>query len=126
MAAALKRVGAKGRRKIVKRLLSKRAVASVVATASALGAVAAHAQNVNITVIPHGRVSELFWSSVTNGAPQAGKDHGVTIDDCAPETFDRVAMNQLSDAAVHRYPAGLVVAILDADALGPSIKRAVA
>jgi simple sugar transport system substrate-binding protein len=126
MAAAMKRVGAKGRRKIVKRFLSKRAVASVVATASALEAVAAHAQDVKITVITHGQVSELFWSSVTNGATQAGKDHGVNVDDRAPETFDRVTMSQLIDAAVHQHPADLVVAIPDADALGPSIKRAVA
>jgi simple sugar transport system substrate-binding protein len=123
--AALKRGGAKGRRNIVKRLLSKWAVASVVTTASALGAVVAHAQDKKITVAIHGQVFEPFWSSVTNGATQAGNDHGVTVNDRAPETFDTVAMSQLIDVAVPRHPAGPVV-IPDADTLGPLIKRAVA
>ena len=37
-----------------------------------------------------------------------------------------VAMSQLIDAAVNQEPDGLVVSIPDADALGPSIEKAVA
>jgi simple sugar transport system substrate-binding protein len=37
-----------------------------------------------------------------------------------------VAMSQLIDAAVNQKPAGLVVSIPDASALGPSIQKAVA
>ena len=50
----------------------------------------------------------------------------VQVDYRAPETFDMVAMAQLIDAAVNQKPAGLVVSIPDASALGPSIKKAVA
>ncbi len=48
------------------------------------------------------------------------------VDYRAPETFDMVAMSQLIDAAVNQKPAGLVVSIPDASALGPSIQKAVA
>jgi simple sugar transport system substrate-binding protein len=44
----------------------------------------------------------------------------------APQTFDMVAMSQLIDAAVASEPDGLVVSIPDADALGDSIRAAVA
>ncbi|HEV2582889.1 MAG TPA: sugar ABC transporter substrate-binding protein, partial [Ktedonobacteraceae bacterium] len=44
----------------------------------------------------------------------------------APPTFDMVAMSRLIDAAVATKPDGLVVSIPDANALGPSIKAAVA
>jgi simple sugar transport system substrate-binding protein len=50
----------------------------------------------------------------------------VQVDYRAPETFDMVAMGQLIDAAINQRPAGLVVSIPDASALGPSIKKAVA
>src|ERR1700736_3952099 len=42
------------------------------------------------------------------------------------QRFDMVAMSQLIDAAVASRPDGLVVSIPDADALGKSIKAAVA
>ena len=42
----------------------------------------------------------------------------------SPDTFDMVQMAQLIDAAVASKPDGLVVSIPDADALGPSVKRA--
>jgi simple sugar transport system substrate-binding protein len=50
---------------------------------------------------------------------------GVTAEYNAPQTFDMVAMSQLIDAAVASKPDGLIVSIPDADALGPSIKKAV-
>ena len=50
----------------------------------------------------------------------------LTVEYRAPETFDMVSMAQLVDAAVASNPDGLVVSIPDADALGKSIKAAVA
>ncbi len=44
----------------------------------------------------------------------------------APPTFDMVAMSHLIDSAVAAHPDGLVVSIPDPNALGPSIKAAVA
>lgn len=84
------------------------------------------AQDVKIIVVSHGQANDAFWSVVKNGVAAAAKDLGVTADYRAPETFDMVAMGQLIDAAVNQKPAGLIVSIPDASALGPSIKKAVA
>jgi simple sugar transport system substrate-binding protein len=78
-----------------------------------------------IIVVSHGQASDPFWSVVKNGVDEAAKDYGIQVDYRAPETFDMVAMGQLIDAAVNQEPYGLVVSIPDADALGPSIRRAV-
>ncbi len=61
-----------------------------------------------------------------NGVAEAAKDTGAKVDYRAPETFDMVQMAQLIDAAINQNPQGIVVSIPDADALGPSIERAVA
>ncbi len=79
-----------------------------------------------IIVVSHGQANDPFWSVVKNGVDKAAEDTGAMVDYRAPETFDMVAMSQLIDAAVNQEPDGLVVSIPDADALGPSIKRAVA
>ncbi len=110
----------------MKRFLTRLAFASAVLATAALGAGTAHAKDPTIIVVSHGQASDPFWSIVKNGAAQASKDSHVTMDYRAPETFDMVAMGQLIDAAVNQHPDGLVVSIPDADALGPSIKRAVA
>jgi len=78
-----------------------------------------------IAVVTHGQASDPFWSVVANGVKAAAKDEGVTADYNAPQTFDMVAMSQLIDAAVASKPDGLIVSIPDANALGPSIKKAV-
>lgn len=80
----------------------------------------------DIVVVSHGQANDAFWNVVKNGVEQAGKDAGVNVEYRAPETFDMVAMSQLIDAAVNQEPDGLIVSIPDADALGPSIERAVA
>lgn len=79
-----------------------------------------------IIVVAHGQANDPFWSVVKNGVEMAAKHTGATVEYRSPETFDMVAMAQLIDAAVNQTPAGLVVSIPDADALGPSIQRAVA
>lgn len=102
----------------MKKLFATAAVAAICATT-------APAFATNIIIVAHGQANDSFWSVVKNGAAEAGKDSGVTVDYRAPETFDMVAMSQMIDAAVNQSPAGLIVSVPDADALGPSIKRAV-
>ena len=104
--------------------LKKLAAATVVAVS--LGAASASADDLRIVVVSHGQASDPFWSVVKNGVVQGAKDMGVSVDYRAPETFDMVAMSQLIDAAVASKPDGLIVSIPDADALGKSIKAAVA
>lgn len=103
----------------LKSLISGALVAGAM-TASAVASAA------DIVVVAHGQANDPFWSVVKNGVEEAGKDTGINVDYRSPETFDMVAMSQLIDAAVNQEPDGLVVSIPDADALGPSIKRAVA
>lgn len=96
------------------------------AAAAVALAVATPAFAQDIIVVSHGQANDPFWSVVKNGVDKAAEDSGATVDYRAPETFDMVAMSQLIDAAVNQEPDGLVVSIPDADALGPSIERAVA
>ncbi len=84
------------------------------------------AQATRIVVITHGQASDPFWSVVKKGVDDAGALMGVEVQYQAPQTFDMVAMKQLIDAAVASKPDGLVVSIPDAEALGDSIKAAVA
>ena len=95
------------------------------AAVTALLTRAAPAMAQNIIVVAHGQANDPFWSVVKNGAAKAGEHTGATVDFRSPEVFDMVAMGQLIDAAVNQQPDGLVVSIPDADALGPSIQRAV-
>jgi len=78
-----------------------------------------------ISVVTHGQASDPFWSVFKNGVDQAAKDTGVKVEYNAPQTFDMNAMGQLIDAAVAKKPAGLVVSIPDAKALGSHIQAAV-
>ena len=94
--------------------------------AAATLAVAPTAFAAEIIVVSHGQASDPFWSVVKNGAEMAAKHTGAKVSYRAPETFDMVAMSQLIDAAVNLEPDGIVVSIPDADALGPSIEKAVA
>ena len=95
-------------------------VATVAAITTALPALAA-----DIIVVAHGQANDPFWSVVKNGVQKAGEDTGANVEFRSPETFDMVQMSQMIDAAVNQEPDGLVVSIPDADALGPSIQRAV-
>ncbi len=94
--------------------------------AAAALALATPAFATDIIVVSHGQASDPFWSVVKNGVERAAKDTGANVEYRAPETFDMVAMSQLIDAAVNQEPDGLIVSIPDADALGPSIEKAVA
>ncbi len=106
-------------------MISKLAKAAVVA--AVLGcATSAMAKDFRFVVVTHGQASDPFWSVVKNGVDQAAKDLGVTVEYNAPDTYNMPQMAQLIDAAVASKPDGLVVSIPDAEALGDSIKNAVA
>src|SRR5215217_1786392 len=94
--------------------------------ATAIGQDSTDRSSLRFVVVSHGQASDPFWSVVQNGVNQAAEDMGVQVEYQAPQTYDMVAMSQLIDAAVASKPDGLVVSIPDADALGDSIKAAVA
>ena len=98
----------------------------VKSTALVVGvAVAGPAVAQDLIVVTHGQANDPFWSVVKNGVDLAAEHTGANVDYRAPETFDMVQMSQLIDAAVNQQPDGIAVSIPDADALGPSIERAV-
>ncbi|HET6468601.1 MAG TPA: sugar ABC transporter substrate-binding protein [Geminicoccaceae bacterium] len=105
---------------------SFQALAGAAVLAASLSAAAAMAQDMRIVVVSHGQASDPFWSVVKNGVDEAQQVYGITVEYRAPNTFDMVQMAQLIDAAIASNPQGLVVSIPDADALGPSIRNAVA
>lgn len=78
-----------------------------------------------IVVVTHGQASDPFWSVVKRGVDAAAADMRVTAEYQAPGKFDMVEMSKLIDAAVATNPNGLVVSVPDADALTPSIQKAV-
>lgn len=82
--------------------------------------------SLHFIVVTHGQSSDPFWSVVKKGVDQGAKDMGVKVDYQAPNTFDMVAMSHLIDTAVAAKPDGLIVSIPDANALGPSIQKAIA
>lgn len=82
--------------------------------------------DVRFVVVTHGSSADPFWSVVINGVNDAATDLGVRAEYQSPNTFDMVAMGQMLDAAVASRPHGLIVSIPDADALGGSIRAAVA
>jgi simple sugar transport system substrate-binding protein len=104
--------------------LSKALAGSVMALALVAGSAPAHATR--IVFITHAQAVDAFWSVVKNGVDDAAKLMGVEVQYQAPQTFDMVLMAQLIDAAVATKPDGLVVSIPDAEALGDSIRAAVA
>jgi simple sugar transport system substrate-binding protein len=81
---------------------------------------------VRIVMVSHGQSSDPFWSVVANGAADAAGELGVKLEYQAPTSFDMVRMSQLIDAAVASKPTALAVSVPDADALGSSIRAAVA
>jgi simple sugar transport system substrate-binding protein len=91
-----------------------------------LVAASAPAQATRIIFITHAQAVDAFWSVVKNGVDDAAELMGVEVQYQAPQTFDMVAMAQLIDAAVASKPDGLVVSIPDGEALGDSIRAAVA
>ena len=101
--------------------------AAAVAVVSCAGGAARAADQTRIVVVTHGQAPTRSGRWSKNGVDQAAKDMPAPPSSTArrrPSTWSQMA--QLIDAAVASKPDGLVVSIPDADALGTSIKRAVA
>jgi simple sugar transport system substrate-binding protein len=83
--------------------------------------------DIKIEIVTHGQAQDGFWGVVRNGVKAGAADMGVTATYNAPtQESDMPGMSALIDAAVAKKPTGLVVSIPNADALSPSIKKAVA
>lgn len=95
-------------------------------TAAPSGDDAVTQRDYRFVVVSHGQASDPFWSVAANGVSAAADDMGVTVEYQSPGTFDMIEMSNIIDAAVASQPDGLVVTIPDADALGDSIRAAVA
>jgi simple sugar transport system substrate-binding protein len=105
----------------------KTMLGKAVVIAAALGiAGSAAAQDMRFVVVSHGQAADPFWSVVKNGVDQAAEDLGVAVEYRSPDGFNMVQMAQIIDAAVASQPDGLVVSVPDAEALGDSIRNAVA
>lgn len=76
-----------------------------------------------VAVVTHGSAGDAFWNVVKNGAEQAGKDLGISVD----YTSDGDPGNQarLIDNAVAQKVGGLVVSMANPPALQTSIQNAV-
>ena len=81
-----------------------------------------------IVFITHGQASDPFWTVVKKGAADAAKQTGTAVSYRAPDRFSLARMRRFIDEAVAggNRPDGLVVSLPDADALKPSIEKAVA
>jgi simple sugar transport system substrate-binding protein len=79
--------------------------------------------DLSFSVITHGSAGDAFWDVVQNGAEQAGKDLGVSVD--YQSDGDPQKQSQLIDAAVNQHVDGIVVSMANPDALEDSIKAAV-
>lgn len=98
---------------------------STATTAPSSGGGSADRAGISIEVVSHGQASDPFWSVVKNGVDAAAKDMGVKVNYSAPDTFDMVKMAQLIDAACAKKPAGLIISLPDAAALGPSVTKCI-
>lgn len=78
-----------------------------------------------IVMITHGQAADPYWNIVRNGAEEAARQTGVRLEYRAPETFDMIRMAELVQSATNQRPAGIIVSIPDAAALGPAIQAAV-
>src|SRR3954465_11753921 len=78
--------------------------------------------DLTFAVVTHGSSGDAFWDVVQNGAEQAGKDLGVSVD--YQSDGDPQRQSQLIDAAVNQKVDGIVVSMANPDALQDSIGAA--
>src|SRR4051812_38039869 len=79
--------------------------------------------DLTFAVITHGSAGDAFWDVVQNGAEQAGKDLGISVD--YQSDGDPQRQSQLIDAAVNQGVDGIVVSMANPDALQDSVEAAV-
>jgi simple sugar transport system substrate-binding protein len=83
----------------------------------------AGSSDLTFAVVTHGSAGDAFWDVVQNGAEQAGKDLGVSVD--YQSDGDPQKQSQLIDAAVNQNVDGIVVSMANPDALKDSVEAAV-
>lgn len=93
------------------------------AASGSAGASAKAGYGYTFAVVTHGSAGDAFWTVVKNGAEQAGKDLGDSVQ--YQSDGDPQKQSQLIDAAVNQKVDGLVVSMANPDALKASIERAV-
>ncbi|WP_158847068.1 sugar ABC transporter substrate-binding protein [Saccharothrix deserti] len=76
-----------------------------------------------VAVVTHGTAGDAFWNVVKNGATDAGKQLGVTVD--YNSDGDPGRQSTLIDNAVSQKVGGIVVSMANPDALKTSIDNAV-
>jgi simple sugar transport system substrate-binding protein len=92
-------------------------------TAATTGAAQTPAGDLRVAVISHGTAGDAFWNVVKNGATDAGKQLGVTVD--YNSDGDPGRQSTLIDNAVSQKVGGIVVSMANPDALKTSIENAV-
>jgi len=83
-------------------------------------------KDVRITFVVHGSASDPYWSVVKRGVDDAAKLTGAKVEYYNPQVFDVVEQARLLDAAIATKPDGIAVSIADTNALGKSVKAALA
>lgn len=81
--------------------------------------------DIRIEVVTHGTAADPFWSVVKNGVDKAAKDMGVEVNYRAPDTFDVVEIQRNLDSAIATQPDGIALTVVDPDALGDTVRKAV-
>jgi simple sugar transport system substrate-binding protein len=79
--------------------------------------------DLRVAVVTHGTAGDAFWNVVKNGATDAGKQLGVTVD--YNSDGDPGRQSTLIDNAVSQKVGGIVVSMANPDALKTSIENAV-
>ncbi|MBY8849581.1 sugar ABC transporter substrate-binding protein [Saccharothrix longispora] len=91
--------------------------------ADGTGAAQAPTGDLRVAVISHGTAGDAFWNVVKNGATDAGRQLGVTVDYTSDGDPGRQAT--LVDNAVSQGVGGIVVSMANPDALKTSVENAV-
>ena len=78
--------------------------------------------DMTFAVIPHSDGSDNFFPVLKNGADAAGKEVGAKIN--YTYAIDPLKQAQLIDNAAAQHVSGIITTLPNADALGPSLKKA--
>jgi len=81
--------------------------------------------DIRIVMMTHGPASDPFWSVEKTGADQAAADLGIDVEYRGPKPFDIPVIQHLYESVVATKPDGIAATVVDPDALGPIIRKAV-
>src|SRR4051812_37453897 len=83
----------------------------------------ANGQSYTIAMITHEAPGDTFWDKIRNGAEQAAKDHGITLNYSNDPDAGKQAT--LVQNAIDSKVNGIAVTLPTPDAIGPAAQRAV-